>query len=198
MNKTFVFRKHYLLASIFAFVGQSQADVLLSVDLTVENQITITATNGLSASTVSGNVLIGAYLDNFYNAPGVDLGGMLVASDFSNAENPTDNSANLFRGGFGMDPGLNLWAWSDDINVSFTANAQAFVGSATWNLLPTEYADMLAGNTSGNIYFPADTVDDIASAAFLGTYNVIVPTPGTITLLALSIGCQMRRRRRVP
>lgn len=77
--------------------------------------------------------------------------------------------------------------------MTFTAGSLAFVGSATWSLDANEYADMLAGSMSGNIYFPADTVDDIAGASVLGTYTV-VPTPGVVALLGLAGLARSRRR----
>ncbi len=77
--------------------------------------------------------------------------------------------------------------------MTFTAGSLAFVGSATWALDANEYADMLAGSMSGNVYFPADTVDDIAGATAIGTY-LVVPTPGAIALLGLAGLARSRRR----
>lgn len=171
----------------------AQADDLLIIDLTVENQITITATDGLSAATVAGSDGIGIYFENFYGGAGDSLSASLVSGDLTNAENPTDNTPSLFRGGGGSDPGLNLWSFSSDTTVTFTAGSVAFVGSATWNLDANEYADMLAGMMSGNIYFPADTFDDIDGATVLGTYSV-VPAPGVLALLGLAGVARSRRR----
>jgi len=172
-------------------------DVLLEVDLTVENQVTITATSGVSAATVAGSNFTGVYLADFYNGPqSVGLSAGLVAGDLTSFLNPPDNSPALFRGaGAGGDPGLNIWSFSTQATVNFEAEVQAFVGSATWNLSPAAYADMLAGNTSGLIYFPADTFDDIPGAQVLGSY-VVIPTPGALAMFGLSFGaCAIRRRR---
>jgi hypothetical protein len=174
-------------------VGTAQADDLLIIDLTVANEITITATDGLSAVTASGSDSIGIYLENFYGGSGDALSAPLASGDFTNAENPADGSPALFRGGGGSDPGLNIWSFSSDSTVTFTEGSLAFVGSATWSLDANEYADMLAGSMSGNIYFPADTVDDIAGASVLGTYTV-VPTPGVVALLGLAGLARSRRR----
>ncbi|MBL4809903.1 MAG: PEP-CTERM sorting domain-containing protein, partial [Phycisphaerales bacterium] len=67
---------------------------------------------------------------------------------------------------------------------------------ATWSGLDAgEYAAMLAGNISGDIYFNADTDNDIADGAvFIGTWNVI-PAPGSMALLGLG-GIVAGRRRR--
>jgi len=182
-----------VVAAFAMAAGTAQADDLLIIDLTVANEITITATDGLSAVTASGSDGIGIYLENFYGGSGDALSAPLASGDFTNAENPADGSPALFRGGGGSDPGLNIWSFSSDGTVTFTEGSLAFVGSATWSLDANEYADMLAGSMSGNIYFPADTVDDIAGASLLGTYTV-VPAPGVVALLGLAGLARSRRR----
>lgn len=188
-------RVRYLIAaSLATFATGAQADDLLIVDLTVPNQITITATTGVSAATVSGGDSTGVYMDGFYTGTGGALNETLVSGDITNVGNPSDNSPDLFRGGAGTDTGLNLWSWSSDITVDFTAGSQAFSGSGTWTLDADDYADMLANTGSGNLYFPADTADDITSATLLGTWRVI-PAPGAATLFGLGlIGAAKRRR----
>ncbi len=185
-----------LFAATALFAAAAQAQVLLTVDLSVVNQVTISATDGLAANTVSGDVFIGVYLDNFYAGEGGGLFGDLVSGDLTNAENPSNFEPYLFRSGFGSDAGLNIYNFSDDPTVTFTAGSLAFVGSATWDLDADEYADMLAGNSSGDIYFPADSSGDVPNAAFLGTYSVIVPAPGVLPLLGISLGAGVIRRRR--
>lgn len=183
--------------SVAAFATTASADDLLIVDLTVANEVTITATAGLSAVTASGPDSIGVYFENFYGVAGGPLSATLVSGDITNVMEPPDNSPALFRGGGGTDPGLNLWSWSTASTVNFTAGAQAFTGSGTWSLDPAEYADMLAGGvTGGNLWFPADTVDDIPGAQQLGTYVVIIPAPGAFMLLGAGLGLGMVRRRR--
>ena len=170
------------------------ADDLLVIDLTVVDEVTIYATDGLSAVDASGSDTTGIYFEGFYGGAGGSLSATLVSGDLTNAENPSDGSPSLFRGGGGTDPGLNIWSFSSDSTVTFTADSLAFVGSATWTLDPPEYADMLAGASSGNIYFPADTEDDIAGGALLlGTYTVI-PEPATLSLLGLGLLAVLRRR----
>ncbi len=183
-------------ASLFALAGVAQADDLLIVDLSVVNQVTLTATSGASAITASGGDGIGVYLDNFYGGGGDSLSASLISGDLTDAGSASDGTPSLFRGGAGSDSGLNFWSWSSDSTVNFTAGQQAFVGSATWSLDANEYADMLAGSSSGNIYFPADTFDDIAGAGVLGTYRVIVPAPAALPMLGLGLGAAALRRRR--
>jgi hypothetical protein len=175
--------------------SQAQVDVLLVVDLSVPNQITINSTAGVSAATVSGSDTTGVYFDNFYGVAGGALADVLVSGDITNVANPSDTTPDLFRGASGTDTGLNMWSWSSDVTVDFTAGSQAFTGSGTWNLTAAEYADMLAGNSSGALYFPADTSDDVAGATLIGNYRVVVPAPGAASLLGLGLAAATRRRR---
>lgn len=180
---------------VATFSTGAMAQVLLTFDLSVVDQITISATGGLSAATASGPDGIGVYLDNFYNGAGTGLIETLVSGDLTNAENASDLSPNLFRGGGGTDMGLNIWSFSSDSTVTFTAGSQAFVGSGTWDLDAVMYADMLAGNSSGDIYFAADTFDDLGGAVVLGQYSVI-PTPGVLAVVGAGLGFGAIRRRR--
>ncbi len=192
-----VLSKRALLGSgliVALSASAAQADILLLIDLTVANQITINATGGLSSTTISGPDSTGVYFNNFYGAPGVALTDVLVSGNITNAANPTDNSPDLFRGGSGSDTGLNLWSWSSATTVSFTAGSLAFTGSGTWNLSAAQYADMVNGNAGGDLYFPADTADDITSASLIGQWRVI-PAPGAASLFGLGVLGAARRRR---
>lgn len=179
-----------------ALATVAQADDLLVIDLSVTDQVTITATPGLSAVTASGSNFTGILFENLYGGgAGSSLSAVLVSGDLTSANNPSDLSPTLFRGGT-TEPGLNMWSFSTDSTVTFTAGAQAFSGSATWTLDAAEYADMLNGSSSGNIYFPADTSDDIGTAQALGTYSVVVPSPSALALMGVGVGVGAFRRRR--
>lgn len=176
-----------------ALTTGAMADDLLLVDLTVANQVTITATSNAASASASGTVFTGVLLADFYGSTtGAGLVDSLVSGDLTTAANPTDGTPDLFRG-FGSS-GLNIWSFSTDTTFSITAGSQAFTGSATWSLSAAEYADMLAGNSSGDIYAPADTDDDIAGATLIGQYRVI-PAPSAMALLGLG-GLVAGRRRR--
>lgn len=173
----------------------AQLDKLLVVDLSVENQITITATSGVSAATISGGDATGVLLAGIFNAASANaISDSLVSGNITNVGNPSDGTPDLFYSTSGGGQGLNLWSWSSDFTVNFTAGQQAFTGSGTWNISAGFYADLLAGNTSGTIYFPADTDDDIAGATAIGTWNVI-PAPASAALLGLGGLAATRRRR---
>ena len=154
-------------------VGGASAQVLdelLIVDLSVPNQVTITATTGVSAATVSGNDGIGVYLENFYAGPGGLLFETLISGDLSSFLDTPNNSPMLYRGLLGDDLGLNIHSWTDDSTADFVVGTQAFTGSATWSLDADEYSEMIAlGNRTGNLWFPADTVVDLPDATIIGT-----------------------------
>jgi hypothetical protein len=193
--------KRVALSIALAMIASvASADDLLIIDLSVTDQITITATDGLSDVTTTGSDVTGVYFEDFYAGPGSALTETLVAGDITNAENPADFTPELFRGGGGSDPGLNLWSWSTDFTVSFTAGETAFTGSATWTLDSAAYADMLAGGaTGGDIYFAADTEDDLPGAQVIGTYAVVtnaIPEPGSAALIGFAMGLMAVRRRR--
>ena len=185
--------------AVFATAGAASASdlpVVLLVDLSVPNQITVTATDGPSNATTSGSDTTGFYLANFFGADGATgLNAGLVSGDLTSFLNGSDNSPNLFRGGT-TDPGLNIWSYTNDPTSDFEVGVQAFSGSATGSLDADDYANMLIGGERvGNIWFAADTVDDLGGALVIGDYSVIIPTPGAAGLLGLAGLAAVRRRR---
>ena len=185
--------KTTVIIAIAGLASIASADILLNIDLTVVDQITITATGGLSAASVSGSDTAGVLMADFYSsAPGSLIEGF-VSGDLTAANDIADNSPNLFNSAGSV--GLNLWSWTDDFPSTFTAGALAFSGSATWTLSASEYADMINGNLSGDIYAYADRDSDIPTSTIIGTYSVI-PAPGSLALLGLGGIVAGRRRRR--
>lgn len=181
----------FATVSVAMITAGAQADNLLDIDLSVVDQITITATSGLSAVSASGSNFTGVFMDGIFGANS-SISATLVSGNLTSANNPSDNTPSLFSSS--SDNGLNMWSFSSDSTVSFTAGSQAFAGSATWNIDSAAYALLLSGNSSGNIYFPADDASDIPGAQALGTYNVI-PAPGSLALLGLGgLACTRRRR----
>lgn len=182
-----------LIAGLAAATTAS-ADVLLSVDLTVVDQITITATNGLSSATVSGSDGIGVYLaDIFSSLSSGAISETLVSGDLVAAGDSSDGTPNLFTS-FAGSFGLNFWSWTNDDPTDFVAGTVAFTGSATWDLDAGDYAELLAGNSFGDLYAFADNDDDIPSATVIGQWSV-VPAPSSAALLGLG-GMLVARRRR--
>ena len=184
------------LATVAGLASAASAQgPLLLIDLSVTDQITITATSAASAIDATGSDGIGVYLDGFYSGPrNSTVTDSLVSGDLTNVGNASDGSPNLFTTFDANDSGLNIFSWSPDTDVTFTAGQQAFQGSATWTLDSADYADMLAGNTSGDLYFPADDAGDLAGAGILGTWSVI-PAPSGLAVLGLGGLVAARRRR---
>ena len=102
------------------------AQELLTIDLTVVDQITITATDAASGATISGGDLTGIYFENIFGAGGTGLTDTLVSGDLTNFLNPADGSPELFRGGGGSDPGLNVWSWSSDEHGRLSGRYSSF------------------------------------------------------------------------
>jgi hypothetical protein len=195
-----------LVSAIALLPVTVDAATILSIDLTVVNQVTITAGAGVASTSVSGSDFTGVYLDQFFGGAGSSLGYSLISGDLTTANNPTNSTPLLFRAG-SSDPGLNIWAFSTDAIVSFTAGSLAFAGAATWALSAASYADMLAGSTGGSIFFAADSVDDVAGATSIGEWAVSTPiAPVPIPASALLFGSALaglgiygrRRTRKAP
>ena len=182
--------------AVAATAMSASADVLLNVDLSVVDTITITATAGLSSADTFGGDGTGVYLAEIFSTLFTDgISDSLVSGDLVANGDSSDGSPNLFTrsaGGFG----LNIYSWTNDPVSNFVTGTTAFVGSATWTLDSADYADLLAGNSSGDIYAFADSDDDIAPGGIpiIGQWNV-VPAPGAMALLGLG-GIVAGRRRR--
>lgn len=202
-------RKLLLILTVVAMFApvSAKADILLVVDLSMTNQLTITATTEAAEISITGDdFFAGSYLENFFVAPG----GSLAAASFSPgvagtgnltvAGETATNSPGLLRVG-GTDPGLNLLALADDLNSTFTAGATAFTGSATWTLTPDDYASALVGGDQvGNIFFPASSVGDISGLTRIGQFSVVttaVPEPSSLAAIGLLGLVGIARRRRV-
>jgi len=173
-----------------AVAATASADTLLNVDLSVVDQVTFTATAGLSSADASGTDSIGVLLESFFSAPtaaGIFVNG---TGDLVAAGNSSDTTPGLFNSS--GNTGLNFWSWTDDTSTDFVTGAAAFSGSATWSISSDVYAAMLAGNTSGNIGAFADSDDD--TSVVIGQWNV-VPAPGAFALLGLGGIAACRRNR---
>jgi hypothetical protein len=174
---------------------------LLIVDLQTPNEVTITATSGASAATVTGLDFVGLLLADFYTA-GNDTGGSVTdlagsGGDLAPFLNSSDGSPDIFRSTFpAPNAGLNIWSMAG-VDNEYVAGTQALSGSVTFLLDADDYADMVnsvSAGDSGRIFVPADSDDDIADATAIGNWRVI-PAPGAGALLALAGVAGVRRRR---
>lgn len=179
---------------VLSVSGFANANLVLQADLSVENTITLIATSGTSLATVSGSDGIGVYLADFFELD-LSLVDTLITGNLTSASNTSDNTPNLFNS---SDTGLNVWSFTDDAEMSFTAGLLAFSGQASWTVDATAYVNALNGAQSGNVYAPADDDGDIAGASLIGTWEVIgatdVPEPSALAILGLGLmGLASRR-----
>lgn len=179
--------------AVATMASVARAEIVLEVDLSTPNQITISSTTGLSAATISGSDNIGFYLANIFGAPGTGLSDTLVSGNLTHFNNTSDNSPDLFR--FSNNAGLNVFSYTNDANSTFTAGTRAFTGSGTWNIAALTYTELLGGSVSGNVYFPADQDVDISTATLIGQYRVI-PEPTSLALLGTGVCITLARKRR--
>jgi hypothetical protein len=169
--------------------------LVLQADLTVENTITISATSGTSLADVSGNSSIGFYLADFFDST-YSLIYTLQSGNLSSANNTSDNSPQLWSDIDSI--GLNVWEFTGDAGMTFTAGELAFSGQASWIVDTASYLSALNGAQGGNVYAPADSDDLIANATLIGTWDIIraeeVPEPSTLAIFALGLmGLASRR-----
>ncbi|NMH61459.1 hypothetical protein [Alteromonas ponticola] len=167
-------------------LSSAQAALLLMVDLSVEDRITINATNGLSSATVSGSDFTGFYLENFFEADNNVVSATLVSGDLVSAQDVSNLSPQLFRAG-GTDTGLNVFSYTAGPFSSFVAGQTAFDGAATWAVSSAVYQDALNGALSGDIWFPADDDSDLSTATLIGQWVVGVDVPEAPTFALFSL-----------
>ena len=153
--------------------GAARAAVLLEVDLSVTNQITISATTGASSATTSGSTTTGFYLADFFGTNTLAAGTVgSTTGDLTSASQGPDNSPLLFTLS-GADRGLNVWSYTASLTTTFTAGSPAFTGSLTSIVPPDVYAAALAGPGAGDIYFAAEDATGITGATLLGTWSLV-------------------------
>ena len=191
-------------------VSAAQAAVVLQIDLSTVNQVTISATTGLSLASVSGDDGDGVYLIDFFGNRVFSTSGStrLAGANLVYFNATSDRSPSLYRGdsldGDSLDPGLNIFSMDNDTPdpASFTSGVQAFKGSATWSLTAQQYAAFLQAPTSGDIYAFADTIDDLnGGPQVIGQYSVgssaAVPEPTSMAIFGLgAVGMAYRARRK--
>ena len=175
------------LAALMSVSSMASAEVLLQIDLSVTDMITINATSGNSYETVSGPDITGFYMDAFFGSSEI-LNDSLVSGDLTSYLNTSDGSPRLFS--YSSDTGLNIFSYAYGPTSDFLAGETAFSGSATWNISSDAYTAALAGAGMGTIYFAADDAGDISGATALGEWEVItaVPEPATYALMFGGLG----------
>jgi hypothetical protein len=186
-------------------VSTAQAAVVLQLDLSTVNQVTISATTGLSLASVSGSDGDGVYLKDFFGTQVFSTSGSsrLAGANLVYFNATSDGSPSLYRGdndpGEENDPGLNIWSMDNGTPdpASFTSGVQAFKGSATWSLTAQQYAVFLQAPTSGDVYAFAESIDDLnGGPQVIGQYSV-VPEPTSMAIFGLgAFGIAYRAKRK--
>lgn len=189
-----------LVASLTVFSVSANAAVVLTVDLTVLNQITISATSGASSATTSGSDTTGVYLASIFDgAFPASIIDTLIGGDLTSAANGSDGTPLLFTSTFTVGDGLNVWSYTDDTTSDFIAGEVAFSGSATWDIDGAAYTSLLAGSAGGDVYAFADDDGDLANAMIIGQWEraTPIPVPAAVWLLGSALlGLRVFSRKR--
>ena len=191
-----------LLFSI-AVINPANAGVLIELDLSVTNQLTLTATTGTALESTTGNTGVGIVLEGTGEVENYALGGTSDTFGFKSTGafeqvsttrilNSGVNSINLYENNF-----------SNGINTSITEGQQAFVGTTTITLNPQSYAELLNAPSSGKIYAFADNPSYATQGKYIGDWakasSGTVPEPSTAIAMGLLsvLGFAGNRRRRL-
>jgi hypothetical protein len=184
-------------------IGASQAATLLEVDLSVTDQLTITATNGLASVSAGGDAFTGFYLDNILGtAISFQFDDEASAGDLTSLGDTPNDTPWLFVPVNGSGLGVNVYDYVDGDTISVTAGEIAFEGSATWDITSELYNSLLAGPSLGSIFLPADTLDDIIGMQSIGEWahaGAVAPVPlpaGGLLLSTALLGFGWARTRR--
>jgi hypothetical protein len=195
----FEFIKAACLGLALSASGLANSAVVLLVDLTVENQITINATAGTSLATVSGSDTTGFSLTNFFDTNRGQVTNTLQSGNITSANNISDGSPIFFGSASGREF-FNIFSFTNDPFMTFTAGLLAFNGQATWTVDAASYLSALNGGLSGDVVAPFDNflVTDLASAPIIGTWEVIgaseVSEPSIVAFIAMGLmGLVVRR-----
>jgi hypothetical protein len=185
-------------------ISTARAGVVLQIDLSTVNQVTISATTGLSAASVSGSDGNGVYLKDFLATASAGTFNVspVAGSSFVYFNTTAGASGRLFRSG-NTDPGLNLFNLHHFSSTqSFTAGVQAFKGTTTWDVAPDLYATFLAAPTSGDVYAFADRISQLnGGPQVIGQWGIVssaaVPEPTSMAIFGLgALGLAYRARRK--
>jgi hypothetical protein len=182
-------------------VSAAQAAVVLQLDLSTVNQVTISATSGFSLVSQSGSDSDGVYLKDVF-APGGSNFNIVAGSGSSLVYfNGTSNESQyIYRDT--NDPGLNIYGMENFVLSSFTSGVQAFKGSSTWSLTAQQYSVFLQAPTSGDVYAFAYLVNQLdGGPQVIGQYSFVssaaVPEPTSMAIFGLgALGMAYRARRK--
>ena len=201
--------RSYCFLICVLMVSSARAGFILNIDLSTVNQVTISATTGVSLATVMGDdTSEGVYLKDLLGTSvfSVSDSTRLPGADLVYFNATSDGSPAIFRNN-NSDPGLNLYSMHNSFPdpASFTTGVQAFKGSATWSLTASAYSAILLAPTSGDVYAFADRISDLnGGPVVIGQYSVsgisAVPEPTSMAIFGLGglgMAYLARRKRKV-
>ncbi|MGC6445961.1 MAG: PEP-CTERM sorting domain-containing protein [Rubripirellula sp.] len=186
-----------------ALINPAYAGVLIEFDLSVTNQLTLTATTGTALASATGNTGTGIVLEGTGELTGDSLGDDSDTFGFQSTGALSRVKLNRINASGVYSIDLFEQLFSDSINTSITQGQQAFVGTSTITLDATEYANLLNAPNSGKIYAFADSPSYATVGTYIGDWakasSGTVPEPSTAIAMGLLgvLGFAGNRRRRL-
>ena len=184
-----------------AVINPAHAGVLVEFDLSVTNQLTLTATTGTALASTTGTTVVGIVLEG--------TGGTSLAAGGTSDTFGFKSTGKLVQVGTAQVTtsvySLNLFEKNaeNSVNTSITQGQQAFVGTTTITLNAQSYANLLNAPNSGKIYAFADTPSYATVGTYIGDWakatSGAVPEPSTAIGMGLLgvLGFAGKRRRRL-
>ena len=185
-----------------AVINPAHAGIVVEFDLSVTNQLTLTATTVTALASTTGNTGVGIILEGTGEVESFALGGTSDTFGYK--------ATGAFTNQLKLHPINASGVWSINLyeinaattDTSITQGQQAFVGTTTITLDATEYANLLNAPNSGKIYAFADTPSYATQGTYIGDWakasSGTVPEPSTGIALGLLgvLGFTGNRRRR--
>jgi len=198
MNSSLTYLKNHFVCFgaavvlLLLSVCSSNAQIVLTVNISNPNDVVITATGGLATSTASGNFFDGIDLVGLFNS---SVGFTEIAVNSTNLSLGNGSSTQTFTEASGDDASgteggefdLNLFHNHVPDQVSFTENEDAFTGSITLNLTQSSDGDS-TGIIASEISHAGGNVVVFDGGAVVGSYQVIeAPEPQSWALLVAGV-----------
>ena len=185
-----------------AVINPAHAGVLIELDLSVTNKLTLTATTETAIATATGETLKGIVLQGTGNAVVESVGASDTFGFKSTGEINEINISNLLDSGVFS---INLYEAGVSVTTSITQGQQAFEGTTTITVNAQSYANLLNSPSSGKIYAFDDGSSTFATnGTYVGDWAKASTVPEPSTAIAMGLlgivgfaGNRPRRRQSV-